>query len=44
MSVALGRIGGMEALLDTLREVIERTPRAVSEGLGDGVIRGSVRQ
>ena len=36
MSVALGRMGGMEALLDTLREVVERTRGVVRGGLGDG--------
>ena len=40
MSVALGRMGGMEALLDTLREVVERTRAVVSDGLGGGAIRG----
>ncbi len=41
MSVALGRIGGMEALLETLREVVERTRAGVAEGLGGGAIRGA---
>ena len=41
MSVALGRMGGMEALLDSLREAVERTRVVVADGLGDGQIRGS---
>src|SRR6478752_566399 len=40
MSVALGMMEGMEALLDSLREVIERTRVVVSDGLGGGAIRG----
>ena len=39
MSVALGMMGGMEALLDSLREAVERTRVAVADGLGDGMIR-----
>ena len=34
-------MGGMDALLDTLREVIERTRAGVAEGLGGGAIRGA---
>ena len=32
-------MGGMEALLDSLREVVEHTRVVVSDGLGDGRIR-----
>ena len=39
MSVVLGMMVGMEALLDTLREAVERTRVAVADGLGDGQIR-----
>lgn len=38
MSVALGRIEGMDALLDHLEEAIEQTRTAVSEALADGQI------
>src|SRR6478735_6750637 len=41
MSVALGRMGGMEARLDSLREVVERARVTVRDGLGEGGIRGS---
>ena len=41
MSVALGMIGGMEALLDSLREVVGRTRAGVSNGLGEGQIRAA---
>ena len=41
MSDPFGMMEGMDALLDTLREVIQRTREAVSAGLGNGAIRGS---
>ena len=39
MSVVLGMMEGMEALLDTLGEAVERTRGVVRDGLGGGQIR-----